>query len=170
MYKIGLVGHKSEDLKDLEITGRLIGYTIDLLSHQYGHDMILNICGERGTELIAGTYCMDNKIRYHLFLSQNPNTFNDASWYDEQQKLLISQFQNSFSVTICSSSDKKDIDSEKERDKLLVDDSIFLVVFWTGKKIGRTFDIIDYALLQNKIVLNGLNELKLLTKYDLKKK
>ena len=169
MYRIGIVGHRFEDLEDIEMSTRVIKRTIDLLEHQYGKEMIVNLGGDRGAELLAGDYCLERNIRYHLFLPQKPANFADESWYDRQRDSLNKQFANAFSITICSSSLLKDMLTEKERDKLLVDDSNFIVSFWVGKKIGRTYDIMKYALAQNKIVLSGLAELRLLTNRDLKK-
>jgi len=161
MYKVGIIGHKPEDLS-FDAKDKLQD-TLDTLVFQYKNDLVLNIGGERGIDLWTGDYCLENNIKYHLFLPCSVEKFSEF-WYDEQRIILQNQFKMARSVTICST----EISNESERDALLIDNSNFIIAFWMGKKIGRTFDAVKYALSSNKVSINGLNELKLLTNADLK--
>lgn len=161
MYKVGIIGHKPEDLGFPGVENKLRD-TLDTLVFQYKNDLVLNIGGERGIGLWAGNYCLEHNTKYHLFLPCSVEKFSEF-WYDEQKNILQNQFKMARSVTICST----DSNNENERDALLIDNSNFIIVFWTGKKIGRTFDAIRYALVSNKIIISGLDELKLLTSADL---
>jgi hypothetical protein len=175
MYKVGIIGHTFEELDDLEKITRSMHNTIELLNHQYGgsefgeSNLILNLGAERGLELLAGEYCLEKKIKYHLFLSNRPEIFTDDTWFDDQRNKFNKQFNNAFSATICSSSLVKKVADEIARDKLLVNDSNFIVYFWSGKKTGRVYESMIYALNTNKIALNGTDNLKLITNDDLRK-
>ena len=175
MYKIGIIGHTFEEIDNLEKTTRLLYNTIELLNHQYSgnefgeSNLILNLGAERGLELLAGEYCLEKKIRCHLFLPCKPEIFADDTWFDDQRNKFNKQFNNAFSATICSSASVKKVADEISRDKLLVNDSNFVVYFWSGKKAGRVYESMIYALNTNKIVLSGTDNLKLITNDDLRK-
>lgn len=170
MYKVGIIGHKFENMENIDKSNSEMEKILDLLVYQYDNNILFNLGGERGLELLAGNYCIRKQIKYHLFLPCNPNVFADGSWYDYQKENLDNQFKNAFSVTICSpSSVNRNLDTENQRYDLLIDNSNFIVSFWTGKKIGGNYNNIKNALKKNKIVLNGLNDLKLITNNDLGK-
>lgn len=163
MYKIGIIGHKFEDLQNFNES--IVYNALDLLKYQYGSSLIINLGGERGIEIVAGNYCLDQKIKYHLFLPQSVSIFADENWYDYQKEMLRNQFNNAKSITVCS--DTKDKIYENIRDDLLISDSNFMLVFWNRKKHGRTYNMIQNSLTKNKIVINGFENFKLLTSMDL---
>lgn len=167
MHHVGIFGHKFENLKDQEKDIRKLQESIELLKYQYCSSIVLNLGGERGLELMAGDYCVNQNIKYHLFLPQKPEVFIDQTWYDHQNNMFNKQLLNATSITICSSSNIRDASIDSNRDNLLIQNSNFLIAFWNGRKIGRTYDMIWSSLSNNKIVLNGFDELKLLTSQDL---
>lgn len=168
MYKIGIIGHGPERITDTASAKKAIYYTIDLLVNQYENDnLIFNIGSNIGVDHWAIDYCLERKIKYHLHL---PAPVDRAAehWYDEQQQALSTYFNHARSTTICSLESSKD--TIFESDQNLIDHSNFLVCFWRGIKQGRTAEAIKYALYANKLTLNGLDDLKLVTKNDFVKR
>lgn len=164
MHKIGIIGHKTENLQDPEFAEKELHRTLDIITFQYKDDCAINLGGDRGIDLWAGNYCLEKYIKYHLFLPCLPNKFSEF-WYDEQKNILNKQLEAARAVTICSS----ESNIEFERDVTLIDNSSFIICFWSGKKIGRTFEAIKYGLKANKIILDGFDELKLITNSNIKK-
>lgn len=166
MYKIGIIGHSPEYLHSSEETGRVIEQTIDLLCFQYDvEQMVYNIIGDIGVGLMAAKVCYDRKVPCHIIL---PYQLEDTveHWYKEQQDELRLYLQWTKGITICNTS----VEAEDISHENLVDNSNFVVCFWNGKLQGKTFKAIEYALSSNKLILNGLNDLKLITSRDTKKK
>lgn len=165
MYKIGIIGHSPEHFSFCEETIKNIEDVIGLLSFQYGQDnnsVIFNILGEIGTGIWAAKYIRDSAVsKYHMFLPYSQEIVS-KDWYDEQKVELTELYNKAYSITICNQPWAYAL-------KNLVDDSNFVVCFWTGKKQGNTFHAIEYALKSNKMVLHGLNGLKLITNDDIKK-
>ena len=172
MYKIGIVGHSPENISMPEDkVKRTIRQTIDLLNYQYNTDVIFNVMGEIGVGLWAAEECIDlpndhdgTPFRYHIFLPY-PQEMTAEYWYDDQKELLRKCCNNAYSITTCEF--QRGLSGHSYQD--LVFDSNFLICFWTGKKQGKTFETIRFALQNNKIVLNGLHELKLITNKNISK-
>jgi len=165
MYKIGIIGHGPEYYSEPDHILLAIENIIDLLGFQYGESTVFNVAGETGVGLWSAEIAFNRKIKYHIFL---PYTFEQTCehWYEEQKNILIKCCNRAFSITSCYP-DKKHIDDSY---KFLVDDSNFIICYWIGKKQGKTFEAIKYALETNKLVLNGLDDLKLITNLDIKNK
>jgi len=167
MYKIGIIGHGPERFDDLQKVQRLVGNTIDLLGFQYGgeDDVVFNIKGSIGVGLWSAEECIDRDYRYHLFLPYSAKK-TSKHWYDDQQRQLLNQYNRAYSLTICN----PDRTGNVEAYEYLTDNSNFVVCFWNGIKQGKTANTIEYAIDNNKIVLNAMNDLKLVTKRDLIRK
>jgi len=165
MHKIGIIGHSVEYLgSDIEKIKASINYTIDLLIFQYGRsELVFNICGRPGVSDWVAEECMKNKYKYHLYLPY-PEDQTSQHWYNNQKASLAAHYKNAYAVTVCSPNTYCE-DTSHER---LVDGSNFVVCFWVGKKQGQTFEAIKHALYSNKIVVNALSNLKLITVADFK--
>ena len=162
MHKIGIIGHSPEHFSDNNLTKRCVEQTIDLLLFQYGHDDVLfNIVGEIGIGLWASEFCLKNNIKYHLYI---PFVAEETSkhWFNDQKEVLKECLSKAYAITISNPVRTNDF-SEKEF-KQMVDDSIFLVCFWNGKKQGRTYDSINYAMNSSKLVISAFDGLKLVTR------
>jgi hypothetical protein len=166
MYRIGIIGHGPEVFSDDEYQA-VVKRIIVLLSNQYSEDLIFNIGSEIGVEHIAMEQCLKHNCHYHLFLPAQLDNVGKF-WYERQQIDLRKYFEKARGVTI--SMKEMTSEAEKENYKQLIDHSNFLVCFWIGKKQGRTADAIRYALSTNKLTLNGLNDLRLITNYDFTKR
>lgn len=164
MYKICILGSGPEWFSDHDKVRRLIGKTINLLGFQY-QDVVFHVRGELGVGLWAAQACLEEGLRYHLFMPFGPGD-TAKYWYDDQEKDLLEQYNNAYSLTICKPLGEKDYSLHTRP----IDDANFVVCFWSGEKSGETEESIKYALNNSKIVLDGFNDLKLITNEDLRKK
>ncbi|KKN00415.1 hypothetical protein LCGC14_1138030 [marine sediment metagenome] len=165
MYKIGIIGHSPDHFSDRQSVQRTVVRTIDRLGLQYGEsEVVFNIAGEIGIGLWASSECLNRIYKYHLFL---PYSLEDTCqhWYDDQKSTLDMNFKHAYSLTTCY----PNTEWADKSYELLIDDSNFVVCFWTGRKQGKAYDAIRYALRTNKLALHGLDELKLITNIDVKK-
>lgn len=175
MYKIGIIGHSPEhfSVPSAEEVQKTISGTIDLLASQYGTEPVMfNVSGDIGVGLWSAELCMEKaeaetehnfKCQYHIFMPYLPEKTSE-DWFENQIASLKKCYANAKAITICNA-DNAQLESLKQ----LVDDSNFVICFWIGKRQGKTFETIKYALEKNKMVLNGLNELKMVTNDDVKK-
>jgi len=167
MYKIGIIGHGPERLDDPDKVQRLIGLTIELLGFQYGEDdVVFNIQGAIGVGLWAAEACIEQGFKYHLFL---PYSVEETSkhWYYDQQQRLLNQYNNAYSLTICK---PDELTGEDFVHKSLIDQSNFVVFFWQGMKQGKTANAVKHAFSVNKLALNAMQNLELITARDFKRK
>lgn len=171
MYKIGIIGHSPEhfSVPSPDEVQRKIANTIDLLESQYNTDLVVfNLFGDIGVGLWTAEECMkranDNaqfNCAYHLFMPYTPEITSEG-WFDNQIDTLNRCYKKARAITICN-------DAPNESLKQLINDSGFVVSFWVGKKQGKTFEAIKYALATNKMVLNGLDGLRMITNEDMRK-
>jgi uncharacterized phage-like protein YoqJ len=166
MHNIGIFGHNISDLAgDLDGAKKAVCSALDTIKIQYGKSLSINLDGEIGIGHIAGEYAKVIKVKYHMFIPC-PVELIGEEWYDEQRASLERQLNTSSATTIIGSRLTKN--NFTARDQKVIDSSSFVICFWNGKKQGRTFDMIKYSLLTNKLVLNGLNDLKLVSAVDTK--
>jgi uncharacterized phage-like protein YoqJ len=163
MYRVGIVGHRPEYISDRNAMIRVVDRVIDLISYQYGEELIINVGSDIGVGQWAAEICQERKIKYHLFLPCPPDTLS-SEWYEEQQLSLNNSFKNAWATTIYSMNYNRDV--EKKTYEHISDMSDFIICFWNGMKQGPTFTCVEYALKQNKLTLNGLKDLKLVTNED----
>jgi YspA SLOG family len=168
MHNIGIVGHRAGNfhIEESKLKSK-IQEVLDTLSFQYGEELCLNVDGETGVGLYVVQAAQKLNIKYHIFLPC-PIEFVGQEWFDSQRHELELYFQKAHSTTTMSS--RPSAANEKDRDLCLVNYSSFLICFWDGCRQGRTFGIIKQALTTNKLVLNGLNGLKMISAIDLKKR
>ena len=160
MYKIGIVGSGPEHLMEHDKIQRTAGRIIDHLGCQYGeNDVVFGVEAKIGMGLWAADECIVRDYKYHLFLPYDLDTTYEH-WYDEQKDTLKNQYNKAHSLTICN---------QDNAYRPLIDTSRFVVVFWAGNKNSNTCEAIKYALEHNKIVLDGLHGLQLMTNKDVRK-
>jgi hypothetical protein len=166
MHNIGFFGHDISDFHcDPESVKRMVYEVVETIKLQYGKSLSINVDGEPGVGQIVADAANKYKIKYHMFLPCPPDVVGEY-WYEDQKLNMMAQFNGSSASTMIGSVCSKD--NSAERDKKMVDSSNFVICFWNGKHQGRTFSIIKYALSTNKLVLNGLNDLKLVSAVDMK--
>jgi len=180
MYKVGIIGHSPDNFINQELSIKSVEDTIDLIHHQYGkvnyttniegqpeslnNGLTINIPGEIGTGLWAGQVCFSKHIKYHLFLPFLLEMTSE-SWYEKQKQQLYILYGAANSVSVQSIIFDKTL---LEFAYLpIIDDSNFTVAFWEGRRQGRTYNAIKYALKNNKVVLNGTQNLRLIINRDI---
>lgn len=172
--RIAITGHKPDTFLQSKYTQeqvkRIINDIIWIMKKQYGNELIVNIGGELGTELWTGQACMDHSIRYNIYLPFY-NSIHTVYWNENEEEDLNKQIKRANGIYYVDPNPNAHYNKEnrKQRDNKMVDDASFVVGFWAGKKIGRTYNTLAYTLLQNKFVFNGLNDLKPLFNEDLEK-
>ena len=164
MYRVGIVGHRPEYVPDQKLMTNTIDRVIDLISYQYDEDLIINVGGEIGVEQWTSEICGQRNVKYHLFLPCHPDLLS-VEWYEDQKRVLDNCFKKSWATTVYSHEYSRE--AEVKNHEHVVNMSDFIICFWNGMKQGTTFNSIIYALKQNKITLNGLNDLKLITNEDI---
>lgn len=185
MYKVGIIGHSPENFADQDSVIRSIKRIVDLVYHQYGklnyhfnrdgimehinNSLVVNIPATLGAGMWAGKACLENNIKYHLFLPF-PHEITSQFWYDNQKSDLNALFRGSYE-TSTQSFDQNDGDKAIFiTNKAVIDNSNFTVAFWEHGRLGKTSEAIKYALANNKLILDGMNDLKLITNEDFKRR
>ena len=164
MYKIGIIGHEPDRWGSEEYVKAAVYRTIELLTYQYSDkdtEMRFHISGNIGVGHLALECCVNMGAKYHLHL---PSSIEKTAehWFDAQREDLIRYFNHASGITICNHDDS----SLDESYKNIVDASSLLVCFWRHIKQGHTANAIQYAFSKDKLVLSGLDELKLITRQD----
>ena len=124
--------------------------------------------GAIGADQWVGEACIEHNVSYELVLPFS-DEIQAKYWNDEQKAELQRQYQHAKGICIIDPSGNYSVGTYMQRNKKMVDLADFVVAFWVGKRRGGTFNAIQYALRQNKTVLNALNELRPIFKEDLKK-
>lgn len=168
MYKIGVIGHTPEYLSEHKEIKSLVNSTLELIQHQYGEDLIIQLAGDIGVAEWAADSCIQNKIKYHLFLPFPPK-YTEMLWFDDQFHKLEEHFNFAWSTSIAIPKYNQNIDAETrlENYRRLVSNSRFIIVFWNGMKQGTTFESIKYALENNILVINAMRERQMVTNEDI---
>lgn len=166
MYRIGILGHSTDQFSEPESAKRLVEQTVDVISYQYGEDLVFNIAAEAGIGEWASKFCLDSHIKYHMFLPF-PIDEMEGMLLDEQYKSLKRCFDYSWETTV-SFSEPADVLTQCEaNNKWLISDSDFIMYFWNGMKQGPLYDSIKHALKNNVLSINGMKDRKLITNEDL---
>lgn len=167
MYRVGIVGHRPEYVPNKEPMISTIDRVIDLISYQYKDSLVINVGGDVGVSQWATETCSKRNVKFHLFLPCPPDMLS-VEWYDDQKRILSNNFKKSWATTIYSQEYSRE--AETKTYESMVDLSDFIICFWNGMLQGPTFECIQYALKQNKLTLNGSNDLKLVTNEDTRKR
>lgn len=177
MHKIAVIGNRPENIRTVDIDNLRfkIDSAIELLSWQYSHEQFMfNMVGERGVCQWAIEKCIKEQLgdpsgfRYHLFL---PFMADETSkfWYDDQKQFLLTAFENASATTIVFPTLGYNPDVLVEAEKAAIKNSSFVLAFWSGQKQGKTYQAMQYAMRTNKLVLDGLRDLRMITKHTLRK-
>lgn len=163
MYNIGIIGSEQDRITDTNKVKHVVCETMDLLDYQYSN-MAFNIKGDIGVGIWALEHSIESNYRYNLHL---PYSIENTCqyWYKSQQELLYKAYEKAYSISICQNDSSK----EDEANKRIIDNSNFTICFWAGNKQGSVYDAIVYAMNNSKMVIDGLNGLKMITADDIKR-
>lgn len=161
MIKIAIIGHSSDAFSNIELVKNDIENAIAIIKRQHHQEADLRflVTCEPGVNQWFCDILMEQRIPYEVYLVSPP--FETSKyWSEEQQEHFLWQLSGSTAVHVFG------VDNTSEfrikRDKKTVDDSQWVLVFWNGRHQGFTYRAMEYALITNKIVFNGLNGLKLI--------
>lgn len=165
IYRIGIIGHRQHRIWDKDDVRRLCFQTTLTLVDQYEPNPVrLNLTGAPSAGQWFGQACAEYGISYHLFLPCDSASYV-AEWNEPHREEFGRQLGGCYGLTQIGRELTKDTVCGAAR--ALVDDSDFLVSFWEGNKSGLTYETIKYAVETSKLVLDGLEDLALITKKDL---
>jgi len=168
--RVAITGHRPDAFvqsrysKDMVL--RIADNIVGSFLREYSDDLVFNLGGAIGVDQWAGMACIDNMVKFHLYLPFLPE-IQSKYWLEEQADELGRQMQKAEGVTIVDPSGNYDVSRYHERDRKMVDDSDIVVAFWVGKRRGGTFYTMKYGLSQSKFVLNALDELRPVFKENL---
>jgi len=160
MIKIAVFGHSPDAFSDAKSLARDIDNAIAIIKRQHGNErdfkFLLNC--EPGASQWFCNALMEQKIPYEVYLNALPDEVS-KHWSEEQQERFLWQLSGSTAVHVFGIDNAPDF--RIKRDKKVVDDSQWVLVFWNGKHQGFTYRAMEYALKSNKIVFNGIGTLRL---------
>ena len=160
MIKIAVFGHAPDSFSDAKSLANDLDNAIAVIKRQHGQEkdfkFLLNC--EPGASQWFCNALMEQELPYEVYLSAPPDEVSKY-WSEEQQECFVWQLSRANAIHVFG------VDNSAEfrikRDKKAVDDSQWVLVFWTKKHQGFTYCAMEYALKTNKIVFNGIGGLKL---------
>lgn len=166
VYRVGITGHRPDRFKDVDLAISICDKLVADIQYQYGDsgELCFNLGGCIGADQWVGDACIKYGVNFHLYLPF-PIDVQAKYWYDYQKENLVRQADACSGMTVVG--DSYQIANYFVRDKMIVDNSDFMVCLWEGCTQGGTFQTIKYAVKQSKIVLNALTNMSLVSKSQL---
>ncbi len=160
MIKIAVFGHSPDAFSDAKSLMRDIDNTIAIIKRQHGEekDFLFLLNGEPGANQWFCNALIEQNLPYELFLSAPPEEASKF-WSEEQQECFTSQINKAQATHVFDL--EISLRSCINRDKHIVENCQWVLMFWNGKHQGFTYSAMKLALESNKIVYNGIGELKL---------
>ena len=172
MRVIAVTGHRPDAFLqshyDLDTIKRIANDTMWILKNEYKDELEFCLGGAIGADQYMGAAAISHNVRFRLFLPFMPE-IQAKFWHKADKLELDRQLQHAAGISIVDPGGVYNISNYHKRDRQMVDESDFVVAFWTGKKQGGTFQTIKYALSKSKFVLNALNEMRPIFSRDLKR-
>lgn len=153
---IAFMGHKEERFSEKSFLDKCVDDAVFLINKQSEGSCILFVNGSRGISNRVCSKAIENKIRYKMFLPHSLAVYREMK--DEQADKIEQQISNKFCSGMYVADTYYDEDNLMERNRQMIDEATFLVVFWLGRKLGETFECIKYAFEIGKIVYNAYGE------------
>lgn len=174
MVQVAITGHRIDSFLISHYEPQTVMYIIDntvwKLKKEYKDDLCLNVGGAIGADLWVSTACINNNVKFKIYLPFHPKV-HTKHWTSEQRAELDRQLQKANGINIIEPDPEIEYTVGKyfERNQLMIDDASFVVAFWVGKRRGGTFHAMNYALNKSKFVFNALDGLRPIFKEDLSK-
>jgi len=172
MIHIAITGHRPDSFLishyNPSTIQRIADDVVWKLKKEYGENLCFNLGGALGADLWVGSACIENNVKFRLYLPFHPKV-QASYWTYEQRKELDRQLQKAIGINIMEPDPNIEYDVSKyfERNSKMIEEASFVIAFWVGKKRGGTYDAMKSALKNSKFVFNALNDLRPVFKEDL---
>ena len=163
MIKVGVFCHSIETFPSTELLANCIDDAIAVIKRQNDEVKFLVSC-DPGLGQVFCNELIKQDIAYEVYLSTPPDEYSKY-WSEKQQETFSLQLNKARAVHVFGTDNS--IETRYQRDRFMIDDSNWVLVFWNGKHQGFTYNATKYAVLNNKIVYNGMHKLTLLDKNTL---
>jgi len=165
LYRVAIIGDLPEYSKDYtsESVRRKVDNIVDVISYQYGSDLVINAAGFPDVGVHVAKKCLEDTVKYHLFMPC-PVDDMDKLFYTDQSNEIHDVFENSWATTISSPKYTTQLILHNYNYQNIVDNSAFIICLWRGRKQGSIYSAILHALGSNKLIIDGTDDLKLMTK------
>jgi len=170
MVRVCITGHRPDPflVSHYKIDDVIVkaGDVACVLKREYGEELSLNLGGAIGADQWMGSAAIEHGVKFKLYLPFLPQ-IQAKFWTKDQRHELDRQMRAATGITIVDSTGLYNVVKYHERDRLMVDESDFVVAFWVGRRRGGTFETMKYALSKSKFVLNALDGLRPIFREDL---
>lgn len=159
MVKVCVLGHSPDEFTCHEKIQHVIDDVVVVLKRQYSGQLELNTTCEPGVGHWLVQKAIEHNIKYNVYIAGPPNE-QSKYWTNEQQSNFIKYLDSAASIHV----EYENISPIllNKRNIKMIDNSQWILVFWNGRHQGFTYNAIEYAISSNKIVLNGLDNLKMI--------
>ena len=167
MIKIAVIGHGPEDYTHVTEIARRMDDALAIIKRQHfpEQDVLFNVNCEPGVGQWFCSILAEYHMPYEVYIS-NMIDKHGLEWSDAQRDCLRQQIDRARAIHICAMANT--YDARLIRNKRMVDDAQWILVFWNGSHRGITYETMLYALTNNKIVYNGIDGLHLLDNTNIK--
>lgn len=154
---VAFVGHKEERFTKKSFLDKCVKDAIHILQVQSEGECLVLINGARGISNRVYEAATERRMKFKIFLPYSLDIYREMKDDDQADKI-----EKQISDRLCSgmyvANTYYDEDDLMARNEKMIDEATFVVVFWLGRRIGETFECINYALKCGKIVYNAYGE------------
>lgn len=172
MVQVAITGHRPDSFLvshyEPSAIMRIADDTVWRLKKEYKEDLCFNLGGALGADLWVGSACIENNVKFRLYLPFHPSV-QTAHWTTEQRAELDRQLQVATGIDIMEPNPDIEYNVARyfERNQKMVDEASFVIAFWVGKRRGGTYHAMKCALKSSKFVFNALDDLRPIFTEDL---
>ena len=154
---IAFMGHKEERFTEKSFLDKCVDDALCILSAQSEGACVVLINGSRGISNRVYEKVVRHNMKFKMFLPYSLDVYREMK-YDDQAEKIERQISDKLCSGMYVANTYYDEDDLMTRNRQMIDESTFLVVFWLGRKLGETFECIKYAFETGKLVYNAYGE------------
>jgi uncharacterized phage-like protein YoqJ len=158
MIHVAVIGHSIDSFSSNYGVLSKIDDIVVILSRQYKEQVKFLVNCEPGIGQWFADACIRNKVPYEAFISSVPEE-HSKYWTEEQRETLTLQLDKAKAIRVCDKIYTRE--STIHNNYKMIKYSQWVLAFWNGKHQGNTYNAIQHAIEQNKIVLDALNDFKM---------
>jgi hypothetical protein len=161
MHKVTIIGDLPEygKLSQEQVESKVTN-AVDLISYQYNGEVVFNVDGSSMVGLWVCKACQKFDCRFHIYLPYHLNNI-ELMLTEQQFSDLVKYMDLAKSSTISC--------NDQYNQENLVSNSSFILCFWSGRKQGPIYGALLHALDSSKIIIDGANDLRLLSRTNIVK-